>query len=305
MNKKNVFRFLSAIIIIVICVFIYDILDFLKNSDPTIMPIISLLGGFTGASIGQVVGHYFTQSRDTTKDTKEKYQHLYSPIAHKIIYYLECEQDYFMLKLTPAYLGSATYSTPDYAFKKVIETINNNLKYATPQVVAMSEELNRISNTDWDRNRSKRMQLCEALLTEYFELSEKLKFMLPTTKKSVTEALFICKFDILCKSCYYPSLFGHLLNNGSIISSIKNTNELNKQIDKAKNQIIKLRKKNKKHNNKMEAYCFEPGVTCLKNIIETIAPNIYIKGNLIKVAYNDEEYMNDYISQMDADGTVG
>ncbi|MCB4848583.1 hypothetical protein GM610_26950 (plasmid) [Bacillus tropicus] len=305
MNKKTVFKFSIAIIIIVICIFIYDILDFLKNLDQKTIPVISLIGGFTGASIGQVVGHYFTQSRDTTKDTKEKYQHLYSPIAHKIIYYLECEQIYFKQKLTPGFLGRATYSTPDYAFKKVLETINNNIKYATPEVIAMSEELNRISNTDWDSNRSKRMQLCESLLTRYLDLSAKLKFMLPTTEKSVTEALFICKFDILCKSCYYPTLFGHLLNNGSIISSIKNTNELNKQIDKAKNQIVKLRWKNQKHNNKMEAYCFEPGVTCLKNIIETIAPNIYIKGNLIKVAYNDEEYMNDYISQMDANGTLG
>ncbi|WP_144513694.1 hypothetical protein [Bacillus mycoides] len=305
MNKKAVFVFSSAIISIVIYIFFYDILDFLKNSDQKTIPIISLLGGFTGASIGQVVGHYFTQSRDTIKDTKEKYQNLYSPIAHKIIYYLECEQDYFQKKLTPGYLGRSTHSTPDQAFKDVLNIVNNNMKYATSEIIAMSEELNRLSNSDWDENRSKRMQLCESFLTKYFDLSKNLKSMLPTTEKSVTDALFICKFDILCKSCYYFDLPGHFLNHGSIISSVKNTNELNKQIDTAKKQIIKLREKNKKHNDKMVASCFEPGITCLKNIIETVSPNIFIKVDLITVAYNDEKEMNDYISQMDAHGIVG
>ncbi|MGH0567376.1 hypothetical protein CN394_14295 [Bacillus anthracis] len=305
MNKKAVFLFLGAIISIVIYIFFYDILEFLKKSDPKTIPIISLIGGFTGASIGQVVGHYFTQSRDTIKDTKEKYQNLYSPIAHKIIYYLECEQDYFKKILMPSYLGRSTHSTPDQAFKNVLDIVNNNMKYATPEIIAMSEELNRLSNSNWNENRSKRMQLCESLLTKYLYLSKNLNSILPTTEKSVTDALFICKFDILCKSCYYYKLPGHFLNHGDIISSVKNTNELNKQIDKAKKQIIKLREKNKKHNDKMVASCFDPGITCLKNIIETISSNIDIKVNLMTVAYNDEKEMNDYISQMDAHGVVG
>ncbi|MDA1553047.1 hypothetical protein [Bacillus cereus group sp. TH243-3LC] len=268
-----------------------------------------LIGAFGGAAFGQICSHFLTQNRDTKKEKKENFQNLYSPIAHKIVTYIDCEHYHFKKEILGMVGG--TYTEPSVAFKEILVTLKKNIKYATPEIMSMYEELNRLLNVpeeriSWNNYRKTRMEFCESFLTQYLKISKDLKALLPSTENLFIETLFICKFDLLCHASYCKHLQPIFLSNSKfIIKSIKNTNQLNKQIDKARNQIIKLRERNKKQNDKMVATCFEPGFACLKSIIEIVAPNITIKHELRRSVCDDEIHMLDLISQMDADGVAG
>ncbi len=268
-------------------------------------PSLTIIGAFGGAAFGQICSHFLTQSRDTKKEKKENFQNLYSPIAHKIVTYIDCEHYHFKKEIMG--LVGGTYIEPSAAFKEILDTLKNNIKYATPEIMSMYEELNRLFNVpeeriSWNNYRKTRMEFCESFLTQYLKISKDLNALLASTEKLFIETLFICKFDLLCHASYCKNLQPVFLGNKF---TIKNTNQLNAQIDKARSEIIELRDKNKKQSNKMAASCFEPGFACLKGIIEIVAPTITIKHELRRSVCDDEIHMLDYISQMDADGIAG
>lgn len=219
--------------------------------------------------------------------------------------YIDCEHYHFKKEILG--IEGGTYTEPSVAFKEILDTLKKNIKYATPEIMSMYEELNRLFNVpedriSWNNYRKTRMEFCESFLTQYLKISKDLKALLASTEKLFIETLFICKFDLLCHASYCKNLQPIFLGNKF---TIKNTNQLNLQIDKARSEIIELREKNKKQSNKMAASCFEPGFTCLKSIIEIIEPNINIKLKLIHSVYDDEIHMINFVSHMDADGVAG
>ncbi|WP_377863292.1 hypothetical protein [Bacillus sp. R86525] len=268
-------------------------------------PSLPIIGAFGGAAFGQFCSHFLTQSRDTNKEKKENFQNLYSPIAHKIVTYIDCEHHHFKKEIH--YIEGGTYTEPSVAFKEIIGILEKNIKYATPEIMSMYEELNRLFNLPeerikWNDYRKTRMEFCESFLTQYLKISKDLKALLASTEKLFIETLFICKFDLLCHASCCKNLQPIFLGTKF---TIKNTNQLNSQIDKARSKIIKLREKNKKQSNKMKASCFEPGFTCLKSVIEIGAPNDYMKTELIKSLNEDEIHIIHSVKHMDADGIWG
>lgn len=299
-----------------------------------ILPIVSVFGGFTGASIGQVVGHYFTQNRDTTKDKKEKYQNFFSPLAFKIVLYIKCEAAYYIMKTTPGCMRQP-FPHPRKIFQEILDTLKTNIKYATPEIMSSYEKLNRISvfsmpvseltgvnkvhyeildresfeNTqsdDWEDFSKYRFEFCKLFLSEYLTISKDLESISSSIEAEISDTLFTCKINQLCGNIYAPNVKVLFLTSaGQRSLPLKTIVKLNDEIDKAEHEIENLITKNSKKNTKMKFSCFSPGFKCLENIIKEGWKTEHMRTELTNKLDSDKEYSKSYIRSMNSDRTLG
>lgn len=294
-------------------------------------PIFSAFGG---AAFGQVVSHYFTRNRDTSKDIKEKYQNLYSPLAFKIVLYVKCEQAYYIMKLDDSCMEQP-YPHPRKVFQNILDDLKANIKYATPEIMSLYEKLNRASvlsmrisdlgeatkayyevldrqsfnltqSWDWEKDRKIRIEFCESFINEYLNISKKLNALSTSIKEEITQTLFTCKIDLLCHDCYCNELTPKFLRYAqNRKATLKTTLRLNRKIDRTRQKINRLREKIKKKSKKMHPSCFTPGFQCLEQVIRESSETMHIKSELYRSLQPDKEYMYDYVRGMNSDGIAG
>ncbi|MGH0567378.1 hypothetical protein CN394_14285 [Bacillus anthracis] len=306
-------------------------LETLQNlKQEQIIPIISVIGGFTGASLGQVVGHYFTQNRDTAKDKKEKYQNFFSPLAFKIILYIKCEEAYYTMKTTPSCMKLG-YPHPRKVFQDILDTLKTNIKYATPEIMSSYEELNRISvfsmpaselegvnkvhyeileresflitqSDEWEKFSTHRFEFCKLFLSEYLTISTDLESIPSSIEKEVSDTLFTCKVNQLCENIYAPNVKTLFLTNASQRSiPLKTIVKLNAEIDQAEHKIENLITKNRKKNTKMQFPCFFHRKKNTKMQFSCFLPGFKCLENIIKEGGNNEYIRSELTNHLDSD----
>lgn len=294
-------------------------------------PVFSAFGG---AAFGQIVSHFFTRNRETSKDIKEKYQNLYSPLAFKIVLYVKCEQAYYTMKLDDSCMQKP-YPHPRKVFQNILDDLKTNIRYATPEIMSIYEKLNRASvlsmrtsdlkedtkahyeildrhsfnlteSEDWERDRKIRIEFCESFINEYLNISKKLKTLSTSTREEVIQTLLTCKIDLLCHDSYCNELiqkFLYYADNRK--TNLKTSIQLNKKIDQTRQRIKRLRERNKLKSNKMDPSCFIPGFQCLEQAIRAFSENMRIKSELYRSLQPDKEYMYNYVKHMDSNGILG
>ncbi|WP_368895084.1 hypothetical protein [Priestia megaterium] len=217
---------------------------------------ITIIGSLGVASTAQVISHLFSQKRDTEKYNKECLQNLYSPIIFPIVEYINGE----------AYRNSATEAewfdetefekdplNPDRSFKKTMEHISKNMKYAHTDLIIKYEELKFLTEL-YNKEREDRsillrhsMDLYGECLIEFIKISEQLGTLSNRIKQKLNPALFFTQFYLLLIECEIFSLIDDSPHIVNYLEDILNTegNFLNRILDIRK----KINYTNKNSNN--------------------------------------------------------
>jgi hypothetical protein len=104
--------------------------------------LISGLFALTGAIIGQVVNNRLTIKREDQKYKKEVYQELYSPILNDLYAIVDITLNY-----RKGHDIKQEVHEEDY-WGNVLHLVENNLKYASPEVVSAYQELSKFQYYD-------------------------------------------------------------------------------------------------------------------------------------------------------------
>ncbi|MGG0275718.1 hypothetical protein [Bacillus rhizoplanae] len=295
---------------------------------------LTILSAFGGAAFGQVCSHFLTKNRDTSKDKKEKFQNLYSPLAFKIVLYVKCEHGYHVLKLEKS-CYKLRYPHPRKVFHEILGDLKTNIKYATPEIMSLYERLNRVAvlsmpftdlegekkvhyeileresfeltkSKEWEQDTNLRIEFCESFLNEYLIKSKQLNALSESIEEEINQALLTCKIYLLCRDIYLetlPEVFLQYSDQRKI--SLKTTIQLNKEIDCSRKKIKRLKEKNKKNNKKMQLSCLMPGFELLKNIMTENIGTEYIKSKLSEMLDSEKKDVEKLIIDMDSDGIRG
>ncbi|MFT0825664.1 hypothetical protein VSK92_14600 [Bacillus swezeyi] len=98
--------------------------------------IISVSIPLLAATSGQLIAHYFSQSREALKFKKECFQNLYSPVIFLITYYLFSENIKYVEMISENYSeeeykknNTRNFHNPNKLFKEILDMVGSNLKY--------------------------------------------------------------------------------------------------------------------------------------------------------------------------------
>ncbi|WIV92100.1 hypothetical protein QNH49_22560 [Bacillus bombysepticus] len=141
--------------------------DFFKNYSW----IFAVLATFTGASIAQIVSYRFTLKKDAQQYDRECYQNLYSPIIYKVLLYYDVKTIYRKDQLKAEF-------TEDKIFEEILQIFSENLKYATPNLISVYENVKKRDIYDdfsGQRDNISEIEFCFALLEEGAKNAERLE----------------------------------------------------------------------------------------------------------------------------------
>ncbi|MEH7312283.1 hypothetical protein [Priestia megaterium] len=175
--------------------------------------VITIIGSFGAALSAQMAANFFTNRREDKKYDKECFQNLYSPLLFRFIEYVYCE-DYKAQEIASGRFNEEEFeknsSNPEPVFKEIMEYMEENLKYAHPEII-MEYELIKISDGIplILRNSSKlegRIGFCREFFLKYMKLSKKLNVLSKTVENRVRTPLFFSYFYFLLNECKFWSL---------------------------------------------------------------------------------------------------
>lgn len=163
----------------------------------TTIPIIVAFGSATTA---QIISHHFSRKREEEKYKKEALQNLYSPVVFQIVEYIQLE--YFKAVMEEQPLN------PTSVFKKALESMGKNMKYAHPDLIMKYEIVNsEIVNSEFDRSNGEEqentylfkvsMDLCGEFLMDFLKNSREIGALSRVVEDKIKYPLFLTQFYLL------------------------------------------------------------------------------------------------------------
>ncbi|WP_142396844.1 hypothetical protein [Bacillus atrophaeus] len=188
--------------------------------------VTSIIVGLGAAAIGQIIAHHFSQKREDLKFNKDCFQNLFSPVFLKVHQYIQKESWKSLIlnsKTEEEYEKNLQneHDNPKVIFSEIIEILDSNLKYASPELTLIYQETIALPKIDKELDgwASPKIIFCNQFLMEYIKLSKDLEVYSPKIKELAEEDLVFTQLVTLLSRAKKDYLADGLVQHLEFIKS--------------------------------------------------------------------------------------